>query len=275
MCKMMILRTKEPMTNVERKAHKEWQWGNRDGVGTYTDSNGLHRYPMTIEFTGIKEYYKLMIYHARNATTGRGTHPLISEDGRYYLIHNGWFINLQNWYALREDLKDRGHKFQTEIDSEILLHLFEECKKSKKHPIKTLIKRLGLWTVNGKLNFIVYDSKSDKFYIYSDGDLEYIYTPDWMIWVATEFQTWADDGIKNIARPLPEQSYLITRHLRVIEKGTVESYIGQSHVKYLTDNDTKPRKPGSKSKDKNLTLNHYRIAKSGYWLSNNQKRKWK
>lgn len=254
MCRMMVMRSKNNMKDIERHAHKVWQWQNRDGVGIYTDTTGLRRYPLTAEYIPLKEYYRLMIYHARLGTGGKGTHPFISEDGRYYLIHNGWLINHQ---PLKEELIKRGHVFRTKIDSEILLHLFEECKKSKKHPIKTLIKRLALWDVNGKLNFIVWDSKSDKFYVYSDGDLEYIYTPDWLIWIATEFNTWASREMVEIVKPLVDGTYLVTKKLRIIENGRVEN--GNIGVKHLTG---KPTKATIKNdgKNPNLTITHFNLT---------------
>ncbi|MEO7095163.1 MAG: asparagine synthase (glutamine-hydrolyzing), partial [Polyangiales bacterium] len=52
-----------------------------------------------------------------------GRQPLLSEDGRTALVVNG---ELYGTGALRASLVDRGHRFRTRSDSEVLLHLYEE-----------------------------------------------------------------------------------------------------------------------------------------------------
>jgi glucosamine--fructose-6-phosphate aminotransferase (isomerizing) len=65
--------------------------------------------------------------HTRWATHGKPTdtnaHPHLSEDGRLGLVHNGI---IENYAALRDDLRGRGHVFRSETDTEVLVHLIEE-----------------------------------------------------------------------------------------------------------------------------------------------------
>jgi glutamine---fructose-6-phosphate transaminase (isomerizing) len=67
------------------------------------------------------------IGHTRWATHGRPTdanaHPHLSEDGRVGLVHNGI---IENYLALRDELRGRGHHFASETDTEVLVHLVEE-----------------------------------------------------------------------------------------------------------------------------------------------------
>ena len=49
--------------------------------------------------------------------------PARSEDGRYVAVLNG---EIFNHHELRGDLARRGHRFETECDTEVLPHLFEE-----------------------------------------------------------------------------------------------------------------------------------------------------
>ena len=52
-----------------------------------------------------------------------GTQPIASEDGRTRIIANGEFYGFE---AIRRSLEGRGHRFRTQSDSEIALHLYED-----------------------------------------------------------------------------------------------------------------------------------------------------
>ena len=66
------------------------------------------------------------IGHTRWATHGAPTdtnaHPHLSNDGRWAIVHNGI---IENYAALREDLTARGYVFQSETDTEVIVHLLE------------------------------------------------------------------------------------------------------------------------------------------------------
>ena len=52
-----------------------------------------------------------------------GKQPIQNEDGRYSVVFNG---EIYNYIELRRDLESRGHKFRTNSDTEVIIHLFEE-----------------------------------------------------------------------------------------------------------------------------------------------------
>jgi asparagine synthetase B (glutamine-hydrolysing) len=55
--------------------------------------------------------------------TGNGAQPLVSEDGKIRAAVNGEFYGFD---TIRRELSRRGHRFRTDSDSEILLHLYED-----------------------------------------------------------------------------------------------------------------------------------------------------
>ena len=73
------------------------------------------------------------IGHTRWATHGRPTeenaHPHRDCSGRIVVVHNGI---IENYLALKEMLREKGHEFKTETDTEIVAHLIEEYQKEGK-----------------------------------------------------------------------------------------------------------------------------------------------
>jgi glucosamine--fructose-6-phosphate aminotransferase (isomerizing) len=71
------------------------------------------------------------IGHTRWATHGRPTeenaHPHRDCTGRIVVVHNGI---IENYLQLKAGLREKGHEFNTETDTEVVAHLVEESLKS-------------------------------------------------------------------------------------------------------------------------------------------------
>lgn len=74
------------------------------------------------------------IGHTRWATCGRpskeNSHPFTDCSGRIALVHNGI---IENHLSLRKQLEEEGHKFTSETDTEVLVHLMERHYDGNTH----------------------------------------------------------------------------------------------------------------------------------------------
>jgi len=95
------------------------------------------------------------IGHTRWATHGLpndiNAHPHSSTDGRISLIHNGI---IENYGPLKEELMSRGYVFQSETDTEVLVHLIDDIQKNENVSISEAV-RLALHSVVGAYAIVV------------------------------------------------------------------------------------------------------------------------
>ncbi len=90
------------------------------------------------------------IGHTRWATHGAPTdtnaHPHMSNDGKFAVVHNGI---IENYMALREELMAKGYEFQSQTDTEVVVHLIEMYYKGdvKQAVIKTTSRLRGSYAL--------------------------------------------------------------------------------------------------------------------------------
>jgi glucosamine--fructose-6-phosphate aminotransferase (isomerizing) len=95
--------------------------------------------------------------HTRWATHGepsdRHSHPHTSNDGKLTIIHNGI---IENYAVLKEELISRGHTFNSDTDTEVLIHLIEEIYKKENVELFEAV-RLALHQVSGAYAIVIMD----------------------------------------------------------------------------------------------------------------------
>ncbi len=100
------------------------------------------------------------IGHTRWATHGPANdvnaHPHASGDGNLVLIHNGI---IENYAILKKELKTRGHKFYSDTDTEVLIHLIEEVKNKENLSLFEAV-RVSLTKVVGAYAIVVMDKNN-------------------------------------------------------------------------------------------------------------------
>jgi len=100
------------------------------------------------------------IGHTRWATHGgvtkENSHPHTSCDGRIVVVHNGI---VENYQQLKEQMLQKGHKFKSQTDTEVIAHLIEqELKKTK--DLTTAV-RGALKKIEGSYALGILDQKTD------------------------------------------------------------------------------------------------------------------
>jgi asparagine synthase (glutamine-hydrolysing) len=82
-----------------------------------------------------------------------GWQPIANEDRTLWIIFNG---EIFNYPELREELQKRGHRFATQSDTEVIIHLFEDRGAA------------GLAELNGQFAFAIYDSRKRSLFLARD-----------------------------------------------------------------------------------------------------------
>jgi glucosamine--fructose-6-phosphate aminotransferase (isomerizing) len=95
------------------------------------------------------------IGHTRWATHGEpndtNAHPHVSSNGRLAIIHNGI---IENYAALREELEGRGHDFQSDTDTEVLVNLIADVQSKENLELEPAI-RVALSQVIGAYAIVI------------------------------------------------------------------------------------------------------------------------
>ena len=96
---------------------------------------------LEIELRKKPVYSNIGIGHTRWATHGKpddiNAHPHVDCSGKIALVHNGI---IENYAELRRELLQKGHKFTSQTDTEVIVHLIEEELKNSSNFFEAFLK---------------------------------------------------------------------------------------------------------------------------------------
>ena len=127
---------------------------------TRVDAEQLHRMMSILHHRGPDECGMYLDNHIAMGHTrlsiidlSTGGQPLHNEDQTLWIVFNG---EIFNYVELRKELETSGHRFYTNSDTEVLLHLYEEKGVS------------CLQELNGQFAFAIWDSKKKRLFLARD-----------------------------------------------------------------------------------------------------------
>ncbi|MBU2529692.1 MAG: asparagine synthase (glutamine-hydrolyzing) [Elusimicrobia bacterium] len=117
---------------------------------------------------------KIGLAHRRLAIidlTDKAQQPMISKDGNLVIVFNG---EIYNYKELKKELQDKGYKFKTNSDTEVILNLYRDKGENMLQKLRGMFS-FCLWDEKRHRLFAARDPFGIKpFYYYDDGKTIYI-----------------------------------------------------------------------------------------------------
>jgi asparagine synthase (glutamine-hydrolysing) len=102
---------------------------------------------------------------------GGGRQPIGNEDGTRWIVCNG---EIYNYRELMRELEEKGHRFRTRSDTEVILHLYEETGEACLDRLRGMF-AFAIWDENEQRLFAARDHLGQKpfFYRHAGGELAF------------------------------------------------------------------------------------------------------
>lgn len=141
---------------------KRLEYRGYDSAGVALLTDHINLYKCRGKVADLEDYIAdkdttgtIGIAHTRWATHGEpndeNAHPHFSEDRDIALIHNGI---IENYAVLKKELVNWGYHFQSNTDTEVLVHLIEDIRKNENIDLEAAV-RIALTQVEGTYAIVV------------------------------------------------------------------------------------------------------------------------
>ncbi len=161
------------------------------------------------------EFSNIAIGHSRWATHGgvtkKNAHPHCSENKEIALVHNGIF---ENYLEIKNFLKKKGHKFLSDTDTEVIVHLIEEHNKT--HSFEESVK-LAIKEIEGRYAIVVIKKDENKLIASRKGS-------PLIVGVGTKGEYFIASDIPAFLQHTKKIIYLDDEQFCVVEDGQINFY---------------------------------------------------
>lgn len=144
------------------KGLRRLEYRGYDSAGVALINEGLNVYKRKGKVDDLEKFTAgkntngtIGIGHTRWATHGEpndiNAHPHFSGSRKIVLIHNGI---IENYTPLKEEMKKRGHQFESDTDTEVLVHLIEDIQQRENVELAEAV-RIALNNVIGAYAIVI------------------------------------------------------------------------------------------------------------------------
>ena len=256
MCGIVAYVGHRPAHAIITKGLKRLEYRGYDSAGLALNSDSLDVFKKKGKVADLEAHLQtatdeqlqagIGIGHTRWATHGEpndtNAHPHRSGSGTLAIIHNGI---IENYDALKKELLLKGHQFESDTDTEVLIHFIEDIQQHEDYTLEEAV-RVALTRVVGayaiailsadepntliaarKGSPLVLGLGDKEFFLASDATPIIEYTND-VVYLNDDEVCIIKDGrfvIKDIHTDLPTDPYVQTldMELEAIEKGRQEA----------------------------------------------------
>jgi glucosamine--fructose-6-phosphate aminotransferase (isomerizing) len=236
------------------KGLKRLEYRGYDSAGIALMNGGLNVYKKKGKVSELENSLKglnleshIGMGHTRWATHGEpndgNAHPHYSATKKLAIIHNGI---IENYSALKQDLINKGHTFQSDTDTEVFIHFIEDIQENENCTLDEAV-RLALTKVVGAYAIVVMSLDNpnlliaarkgsplvigvgkDEFFMASDATPIIEYTNE-VVYLNDQEIAIIKDGkleIKDTTNlPLTPYVQVVDMELEAIEKGGFEHFM--------------------------------------------------
>ncbi len=150
----------EGLTRLEYRGYDSWGISTLNGsiINTVKNTGSIGSALGEVE---ADKDSRIAVGHTRWATHGgvsqTNAHPHSSSDNTFVLAQNGIF---ENFLEIKSELSGKGYKFISETDTEVIVRLIEDLKKTSKLTLRDAI-REAFMKLEGRNTIIVLDNEGN------------------------------------------------------------------------------------------------------------------